>query len=406
MKIHGSCFFKIYIAGVLADEMETAYNWIVEDKEAFLYFKHVKQVTGKTRECQDLWGNALRILLREQHITLDKLVTAEIVNERRKFDKKMNLANIMQTPKTALTEEDTKAIVERATLGKATSVPASLSGSSKWGKAAGTVPAATPKAAPAVIRTIVKAPPERPPRQTRLTPPNEPPAKRQKPAAEQIPYSQKAGKGKGSKSRPGSFDDKYQGWHRDPRNRGHQQSPDPPPYRGKGRQEPQNDTREYLMGANAVRDVRETDRLNRGREERERVEAEQSEAYNEWWSTAWQPSVPSVRPNVGYEESQSYFSRADSRDYERYEHPRADNRSSSAWTPSVPPAGSRLGRNRTRSPYVRRAFSPGRRLNHENQDDWEPRRAEPAPRNPQWDWDEDQRARANERSRRHKWSGR
>ena len=103
---------KIYIAGVLADEMEAAYNWIVEDKEALLYFK---QVTGKTRGCQDLWGTALRILLREQHITLDKLVTAEIANGGRKFDKKMNLANFMQKPKTALTEEDTKAIVERVT---------------------------------------------------------------------------------------------------------------------------------------------------------------------------------------------------------------------------------------------------------------------------------------------------
>ena len=55
-------------------------------------------------------------------------------------------------------EEDTKAIVERVAVGKAPSVPASSSGFSKWGKVAGTVPAATPKAAPAVIRTIVKAP--------------------------------------------------------------------------------------------------------------------------------------------------------------------------------------------------------------------------------------------------------
>ena len=45
-------------------------------------------------------------------------MTAEIAYERRKFDKKMNLANIMQKPKTALTEEGTKAIVERVTLGK------------------------------------------------------------------------------------------------------------------------------------------------------------------------------------------------------------------------------------------------------------------------------------------------
>ena len=188
-------------------------------------------------------------------------MTTEIANERREFDNKMGLANSMQKPKTALTEEDTKAIVERVTLGKAPSVPASSSGSSKWGKAVGTVPAATPKAAPAVIRTIVKALPERSPIQTRLIPLNEPPAKRQKPAAEQIPYGQKAGKGKGSKSRPGSFDNKYQGWHHEPRNRGHQHSLDPLPYRGKGRQEPQHDTWKYLVRANAVRDVRETDRL-------------------------------------------------------------------------------------------------------------------------------------------------
>ena len=30
---------KIYIAGVLADEMEAAYNWIAQDKGALLYFK-------------------------------------------------------------------------------------------------------------------------------------------------------------------------------------------------------------------------------------------------------------------------------------------------------------------------------------------------------------------------------
>ena len=57
---------------VLADMMEDAFDWIPKDKKALLYFK---QVTGKTRVCQDLWWDSLPKLLREQHIALDGIVT-------------------------------------------------------------------------------------------------------------------------------------------------------------------------------------------------------------------------------------------------------------------------------------------------------------------------------------------
>ena len=300
-------------------------------------------------------------------------------------------------------------IVERATnKGKTPGAPASSSGSSKWSKAAGPVLAATPKAAPAAIHPIVKAPPELPLRPTRSIPPTQsvdPPAKKQKPAADLNPYGQKAGKGKGSKSRPGSVDNWNQGWRDDRRNRGHQQPPDPPPYSGKGRQGSRDAPREFRPRANECKDVRETDRLHREREERECAETENSEAYK-WWATAWQPRARSVRPGAGHEGDQSYRSYADNRSYERHEHSRVDNRSGSAWTPSVPPAGRRAGRDRTRSPNDRRVFFPGRECNRGNQDGWVSRRVEPAPRNEQWDWDEDQWARFNERSRRHEWSGR
>ena len=132
---------------------------------------------------------------------------------------------------------------------------------------------ATPKAAPAVIRKIARALPEWLLMPNRPTPPVDPPAKRHKPAAEQIPYGQKAGKGKGSKGRPGGFNDENPGWYHEPRNRGFQHLPEPPPYIDSERREPRNGTREYLVRNNAVRDVMETVRIRRKREEEELNEA-------------------------------------------------------------------------------------------------------------------------------------
>ena len=276
-------------------------------------------------------------------------MAAEIANGRRKFERKVNIADIMRKPKTALTEEDTKAIAARVAVCKAPGVSASYSGSSKWNKATDHVPEATPKAAPAVIRKIAKAPPERPPVPNRPIPPSDPPAKRHKPAAEQIPTGQKTGKGKGSKGRPGGFNNEYPGWCHGPKNHGFQHSPEPPPYSDPEGREPQNGTREYPVRHNAVRDVREIDRIRS-----EREEGKPKEAYNAWHAAAWQ--------------SRSPFPRADNRGYERYDRPRADNRSRSRWTPSLPPPNNRMGRNRTRSPYGPRANNPDRRRN----DDWEP----------------------------------
>ena len=260
---------------------------------------------------------------------MDEIGAAEVANEHKEFGKKQNIANTVQKPKAELIAEGTKAIDEHANKGKVLSAPASSSGSSKWGKAVAQV-ATTPKAAPAVVRTIVKAPQGRPPQPNRPTPPIDSPAKRQKPAVALIPYDQKAGRGKGSKSRPGSIDDGNQGWHDDGRYRGHQLPHGPPPYSGKGRKGSRDALREYQPRASEFKDVRETDRLNRehkqaaaNRErERERTEATNSDAYNQWFAMAWQPVAPSAR--ASYEEGQSYFSHADNRSYEQRDHSRGE----------------------------------------------------------------------------------
>ena len=151
---------KIYIAGVLADEIEAAYPWATRNKDNLL---RLKRVDGKSPECLALWKRTLRVLLHDQDITLDRLMTAEIANERRKFDRKVTIADIMRKPKTAHTAEDAKAIAAHVTVDKASGDSASYSGSSRWNRADANVQEATPKAAPAVIRKIAKAPPERPP---------------------------------------------------------------------------------------------------------------------------------------------------------------------------------------------------------------------------------------------------
>ena len=355
---------KIYIAGVLADEIEAAYPWSTWNKENLLQFK---RVTGKSPECMDLWKRTLGVLLRQQGITLEKLMTAEVVNERKMFDRKTNIADIMRKPETALTAEDTKAIAARVTVDEAPSGSASYAGSSKWNKAAGNVREATPKAAPAVVHKIAKAHPERPPMPRRPTPPIDPPAKRPKAAAEQVPYGQRTGKGQGAKGRQGNFNDEYPGWYCELENQGFQHLPEPPPY-----VEPRHGAREYPVRHNAIRDVRETDRIRREREARG-----PNEAYDAWHETAWQGRSP--------------FPRVDNRGYERDDHPRAEDRTRGTWTPSPPPPMNRVGRNRTRSPYGHRANNQVRRRN----DGWEPSQD-------QYDWDENDWARRNEHSRRHK----
>ena len=364
---------KIYIAGVLADEIEAAYPWATRNKDNLL---RLKRVDGKSPECLALWKRTLRGLFHDQDIQLDKLMAAEIVNGRRKFHRKVNIADIMRKPKTAFTAEDIKAIAARVAVDKAPGDSASHSGSSKWNEADGNIQGATPKAAPAVIHKIAKAPPERPPVLNRPTPPVDPPAKRHKPAAEQIPYGQRTGKGKGSKGRQGGFNDEYHGWHHEPRNHGFQHLLEPPPYIDPKRSAPRRGAREYPFRHNAVRDFRGTDRIRR-----EREEEEPKEAYNAWHAAAWQGRSP--------------FPRADNRGYGRDDRPRADNRSRSTWTPSLPPPSNRMGGNRTRSPYGPRSTNPDRRRN----DSWEPSQ-------PQWDRDEDDWSRHNEFSRRHEWSGR
>ena len=74
---------KIYIVGVLVDEIERIYPWSTESRESLKWFK---QNTGKTQEFLDMWLEILADLLRQQRITLQGLMSAEVTNERSRHE--------------------------------------------------------------------------------------------------------------------------------------------------------------------------------------------------------------------------------------------------------------------------------------------------------------------------------
>ena len=79
-----------------------------------------------------------------------------MTNERKRFDRRTNIAEIMRKPDTALTAEDTKAIAARVIADEAPSGSTSRTGPSKGVKVEGDVQKAIPKTAPAVVRKIAK----------------------------------------------------------------------------------------------------------------------------------------------------------------------------------------------------------------------------------------------------------
>ena len=211
---------KIFIVGVLVDEIERECPWSTESRENLLYFK---QKTGKTPQFMKMWIESLGDLLKQQKITLHQLMNAEMKNERSTHDKRVTVAEILRKPDTAMTAEDTKGIAARVVAEEMPSGSSSRPDPAKGAKVEGDASKGVPRAAPAVVRKISKAPPEQPPRREippmprRPTPPIDPPAKwakgASKGAAEGVPSGFRTGKGKGKGGEKGRVDD---GRFRDP----------------------------------------------------------------------------------------------------------------------------------------------------------------------------------------------
>ena len=74
---------------------------------------HFQKSTGLSQASNRIWENNLPKLLREQHTTLNELVKAEVANERKKFERKQNIAHILLKPTGDLTEEEIQTIAAR-----------------------------------------------------------------------------------------------------------------------------------------------------------------------------------------------------------------------------------------------------------------------------------------------------
>ena len=359
---------KIFIVGVLVDEIEREYPWPTESRENLPYFK---QKTGKTPQFMKMWIESLGDLFKQQKIKLHELMIAEMKNEHSRHEKRVNVAEILRKPHTAMTAEDTKAIAARVIAEEMPSGSYSCPDTAKGTKVEGDASKGVPRAAPAVVRRISKAPPGEPP--GRPTPPIDPPAKwakgASKGAAEWVPSGlRKDWKGKSKRGEKGRFDDGPPVWNRPPENQGFGYLPAPPPYTGPARNEPPDSARQAPIRRNPYRDVREVDRHRR-----ERANEPPNPAYLEWHDAAWK--------------GQSPFPHADDRGYGRNDDHHAGARGpSSGWTPSIRTPPYRVGRNRTRSPYGH----PPNNRDRRRDDDWEPSRD-------QRDCDENDWARHNER---------
>ena len=146
-----------------------------------------------------------------------------------------------------------------------------------------------------------------------------------------------------------------------------------------------------------------------------------SDAYSQWHETAWQPRAAGAR--INYEEDQSYFSHAENRDYgERDALVRKTAVAVYGVHPFLPLVGGRarqgVRHDRTRSPIARREYFPGRDQynrtggweyrvvgHRESHSHREARRTDPAPREEQWDWNEDEWEHSNEHYRDDYWPG-
>ena len=151
---------KICTVGVLVDEIEKEYSWSTENRKNLL---DSKKNTGKTQEFLKMWTETLGDLPSERNITLKELIN-EMINERSRHEKRMNVAEIFRKPDTATTAEDTNILAARVLAEELPSASSYRSNPTQGAKVEDDVREAVPKAAPAVILKIAKAPPEPPPR--------------------------------------------------------------------------------------------------------------------------------------------------------------------------------------------------------------------------------------------------
>ena len=293
-------------------------------------------------------------------ISLEQLMSAEMLNERNRHEQKAKIAKIMPKSAAEITAEDMKLIEERIASRENPSSSSSRPNLEKGTKVEDDANKGTPKAALAVVRKISKAPPAQPPNRDippaprRPTPPIDPPAKRAKGASKGVAEraasgskgsykgaavraesGSRSGKGKGKgnwggkvKPKGGSPD-----WYRLPGHENFEHLPTPPPPFDGPAPDRRFDGEERLpIRRNVYEDVRETDRRRR-----ERAAEPPNDAYREWHERAWA--------------GQSLAPPADNRDYGINAGYHAEYRSrSSGWHPSLHPPTNMSGRHRTRSP--------------------------------------------------------
>ena len=205
---------KFYIVGVLVDEIERKSLWSTESRENSIWFK---KNTGKTQEFLDMWLGLLADLPRQQGITLQELMSAEMTNERSRHENRVKVVEVLRKPDTAMTAEETEVIAARVVAREKPSGSSSRPDLKKGPRVEDDVRKGMPRAAPAVVRKISKAPPEQPPRREtppmprRPTPPIDLPAKwakgASKGAAERATSGSRTGKGKGKSGERGKFND-------------------------------------------------------------------------------------------------------------------------------------------------------------------------------------------------------
>ena len=151
---------KIYIVGVLVDMIEAMCPWSTENRENVLWFK--KNI-GEDQEFLKRWRAALERLLDQQKISLEQLMSAGMLNERRRHEQKAKIAKIMRKPAAETTAEDMKLVEERIASRENPSSSSSRPNLGKGTKVEDDANKGTQRATPAVVRKISKALPAQPP---------------------------------------------------------------------------------------------------------------------------------------------------------------------------------------------------------------------------------------------------
>ena len=373
---------KIYIVGVLVGMIEAKCPWSTENRDNILWFK--KNI-GEDKEFLKVWCETLERLLGQQDISLENLMSAEMLNERRRHEQKAKVAKIMRKPEAEITAEDMKLIEKRIASREDPSSSSSRPNLGKGNYVEDGANKGTPQAAPAVVRKISKAPPAQPPnippaprRPTPLIDPPDPPAKRakgaSKGAAERAALGSKGaykgaavraesgsrygkGKGKGNWGGKGKPKGGPPDWYRPPgrENFDHLPAP-PPPFDGHAPDRRIDGEERFPIRRNVYEDFRETDRRRR-----ERVAEPPNDAYRDWHEHAWAGQY--LAPPAGnrcYGKNAGYHAEFRSR--------------SGGWQPSLNPPTNMSGRHRTRSPMKGHNRCPGpnsRVFHHDGNTEWE-----------------------------------